>query len=224
MPGFVITSWGTEAISEAGAIDLMNTTDRSLLQAAWEVLSHDGSRSVVVRSSSSGEDMEGSSVAGRFRSILGVDSWSSFKEAVHDVLASADHIDLERDLERGLMAVLVQPELKPALGGVMFGLDPVTGREDRLIASAVRGGPERLVAGEVDGAHYTLSRGGRLISGPERGTDRPLRSRHRRRLAKLAFEAQCIFGRPQNVEWAFDDQGKLWLFQSGPITATPSLP
>lgn len=64
------------------------------------------------------------------------------------VVASADG---------GPMAVLVQPFVVPAWGGVMFGADPVSGRTDRLVVSAVPGGPHRLVSGEVDGTQMTLS-------------------------------------------------------------------
>ncbi len=46
------------------------------------------------------------------------------------------------------MAVLVQPMLTARVGGVMFGTDPVAGRADRMLVSAVRGGPDRLVGGE----------------------------------------------------------------------------
>ena len=39
----------------------------------------------------------------------------------------------------------------------MFGIDPVTGRTDRRVISAVFGGPEQLVSGEVRGSRYLLS-------------------------------------------------------------------
>lgn len=38
------------------------------------------------------------------------------------------------------MAVLVQWLVRPVLGGVLFGVDPVTGRSDRRVVTAVRGG------------------------------------------------------------------------------------
>ena len=39
------------------------------------------------------------------------------------------------------LAVLVQPLLRARSGGVLFGIDPVPGREDRLVVAAVEGAP-----------------------------------------------------------------------------------
>jgi pyruvate,water dikinase len=87
-------------------------------------------------------------MAGQFESVLDVRTWGELLAAVRAVVASADG---------GPMAVLVQPFVVPAWGGVMFGADPVSGRTDRLVVSAVPGGPHRLVSGEVDGTQMTLS-------------------------------------------------------------------
>jgi pyruvate,water dikinase len=41
----------------------------------------------------------------------------------------------------------------------------------------------------------------------------------RRRLAALAARAAHQFGQAQDVEWALDDAGRIWLLQSRPVTA-----
>ncbi len=190
------------------------------LRAAWTRLSHDGERALVVRSSSTQEDGAVSSMAGRFVSVLDVLGWSAFRRAVDEVAGSASG--------PGTMAVLVQPQLDAAAGGVMFGADPVDGRTDRVIVSAVPGGPQALVGGEVDGTRYCLTRRGRLV-GVERddgptGEQGPLTSLQLRALARLAARAASVFGGPQDVEFAFDHEGRLWLLQSRPVTALAPLP
>ncbi|QFG23408.1 PEP/pyruvate-binding domain-containing protein [Actinomadura sp. WMMB 499] len=184
------------------------------LRAAWARLSRDGERALVVRSSSTLEDGAVSSMAGRFTSVLDVAGWADFRRAVDEVAASATG--------PGTMAVLVQPQLDAASGGVMFGADPVDGRTDRVIVSAAPGGPQALVGGEVDGTRYDLTRRGRLV-GAERD-DGPLTPLQLRRLARLAARTAQVFGGPQDVEFAFGHDGRLWLLQSRPVTALAPLP
>jgi phosphohistidine swiveling domain-containing protein len=181
------------------------------LRTAWRELVPAGG-SVVVRSSSPREDGSASSMAGQFLSVLDVSGWTDLLAAVNDVVASAGG---------GPMAVLVQPFIQPRSGGVLFGADPVTGRTDRLVVSAVPGGPDRLVSGEVDGTHVTLSPRGRLVDGrPAAG----LRRSTRRALARLAGDAAQLFGGPQDIEWAVQHDGRLLLLQSRPITTLGDAP
>jgi pyruvate,water dikinase len=201
LPGFVITT----------AADV---PDLGEIRPRWRALSDDGARPLVVRSSSTLEDDLDSSMAGRFLSVVGVEGWDAFVEAVSRVLDSAG-----RTGDPEPMAVLVQPRLDASIGGVMFGLDPVTGDRRRIVVEAVEGGPERLVSGVATASRSVLSHRGRLV---ERDRSRPslLRRNERRRLARLARQTDAAFGGPQDVEWAFDRRGRLWLFQSRPITAT----
>ena len=117
------------------------------------------------------------------------------------------------------IAVLVQPFLEPAWGGVLFGADPVTGRSDRLVVAAVPGGPDRLVSGEVDGVQLTLSTRGRVRGSRRRRAGAAAPGRTRRRLARLARRAADLFGGPQDIEWAIDAHGRVVMLQSRPITA-----
>ncbi len=85
LPGFVLTT-------TAGATLEAGTASGELegeVRAAWQWLSSDGRRQLVVRSSSVAEDGAASSMAGRFVSVLGVVGWSGFRAAVGQVLASA---------------------------------------------------------------------------------------------------------------------------------------
>lgn len=203
LPGFVLTT----------ALDpsVFDGPDAGAIRRAWRALSNDGRDALVVRSSATKEDGEASSMAGLFVSRLDVRGWASFVRAVADVLASKDGVTIS-DVE---MAVLVQPFLVPAWGGILFGADPISERTDRMVVSAVRGGPDRLVSGEVDGWTATLSRKGRLVESAD--GDHP-EDQHLRQLAEMAVRLERLGGRPQDIEWAIDDAGAVRLLQSRPIT------
>jgi pyruvate,water dikinase len=206
LPGFVITTVGGRLLT-GGRPSRFHAVE---LHDAWRRLSDTGRHPLVVRSSSTVEDGGSQSMAGLFTSVLDVRSWADFLRAVDEVIASGGDAPI---------AVLVQPFLEPAWGGVMFGADPVTGRSDRLVVAAVPGGPDRLVSGEVDGVQLTLSTRGRVR---EAASDVPaaLRAgRSRRRLARLARRAADLFGGPQDIEWAIDTGGRIVMLQSRPITA-----
>ncbi|MEV8542449.1 PEP/pyruvate-binding domain-containing protein [Streptomyces sp. NPDC051572] len=214
LPGFVIPE---------GAGD-----DPATVRRAWRDLSDSGTRPLVVRSSSPQEDTEQSSLAGQFASVLDVRGWSDFCTAVRTVLDSAHR----PDGSTAPMAVLVQPMLAARVGGVMFGADPVEGRTDQMPVSAVRGGPDSLVSGEQAGTNYWLSRRGRLLRTEPPTAEALLTPSELRRLARLARRARQVFGGPQDIEFGFGfaeegDQvggGRLWLFQSRPITAMAARP
>jgi pyruvate,water dikinase len=210
LPGFVVTTRATPFLDpdEPSCEHL-----EAQVEAAWTELSLHGDLPLVVRSSSTVEDTGVTSMAGVFTSVVDVRGWDAFVEAMQVVIRSGSEVP---GLERAPMGVLVQPLLRPAFGGVLFGADPVTGRTDRLVIAAVAGGPDRLVSGEVDGAQYLLTARGRIIQ-----ADRPLpgfTKAHARSLAELAARVAAEYGGPQDIEWAIDVDGTLRLLQARPIT------
>ena len=215
LPGVVVTT----------AFHRGTPEHRAELQEAWSEISHAGEVSLVVRSSSTIEDTGASSMAGMFTSVLGVSGWEQFEAAIDTVLASRNVVPLDDHRGEGRpaggpapMAVLIQPYLVSTSGGVLFGLDPVTGRQDRVVVSATDQGPNALVSGEVDGVRYILSRHGRTVEGPPAGSGL-LRRRQLRTMARVAAHAARVFGGPQDIEWAFDTAGQFRLLQSRPVTA-----
>ncbi|QIB47258.1 PEP/pyruvate-binding domain-containing protein [Streptomyces aureoverticillatus] len=237
LPGFVVVPAAVAPGAPRGEVEL---------RRAWGELSGEGALSVVVRSSSVHEDGTESSMAGLFETVLDVRDWEAFTDAVRRVLRSARRVPVrqlagsanEAGTEAGEggaspweaggdgMAVLVQPMVRAVAGGVMFGADPLAGRHDRMLVSAVPGGPDRLVDGSVQGVRYQLTRHARLMDvepAEPRGT-RLLDRGRLRRLARLARLAQREFGGPQDIEFGFDADDRLWLFQTRPITAMPAVP
>ncbi|MEU2490916.1 PEP/pyruvate-binding domain-containing protein [Streptomyces sp. NPDC007883] len=223
LPGFVLVP--SQRAPEA-------PTGHKAVRSAWQALAgaHGSARAVVVRSSSVYEDTEYSSMAGRFESVLDARGWEEFTAAVRTVLGSARQVRPLRQSPNALpgdgMAVLVQPMLRSAVGGVMFGADPVEGRTDRILVSAVRGGPDRLVDGSTQGVRYQLSKRGRLVRAEpaEARDDRLLPHRRTAPLVALAKKTERVFGSPQDMEFGFDAEERLWLFQARPITAMAARP
>ena len=218
LPGFVITT--ESAVLLGGAPGGSRLEVEVALRDAWRRLSEGGSRSLVVRSSSTVEDDRASSMAGVFTSVVDVRGWDDFRAAVTAVLASSKLVSPDgAGGAQAPMAVLVQPLLDASAGGVLFAVDPVTGRRDRMVVAAIDDAPAALVSGDVDGIRSVLSRHGRLIEASGEGVKALLDRRRRHLLAGLARHAASVFGSPQDVEWAFDRDGRLWLLQSRPITA-----
>jgi phosphohistidine swiveling domain-containing protein len=198
LPGFAITVEG-----------VADRVGSPAIRAAWERLSDHGAVPLAVRSSSTIEDSGTTSMAGHFTTNLDVTGWSGFLAAVDAVVASAGEAP---------MAVLVQPMLDARLGGVLFGIDPISGRRDRILVEVVHGGPASLVSGGVVARSHLLTPRGRLVDltvgeGPK------LTVGQRRELARLSARTTKNFGMPQDVEWAIDVAGRLWLLQSRPVTA-----
>lgn len=189
-----------------------------VVRAAWGSLSHRGSDPVVVRSSSVAEDTDQSSQAGVFESVVDVHGWDDFLDAVRTVAASSARAATPEGAAP--LAVLVQRHVDPDRSGVLFTVDPVTGRTDHLVVAIVEGGPQGLVSGTESGERLVLDRHARIAEGGRRHP--PLRRRERLALMRLARRAEAIFEGPQDIEWAIAG-GRPLLLQSRPITAVAAM-
>ena len=209
LPGVVLTTAFCDAVDDGAEI-----AQHPAVREAFDRAGGDH-QALVARSSSVVEDTAASSMAGQFESIVGISGFDAFVAAVGTVLDSRERAGAADQP----IAVLVQPLIEPKFGGVMFGIDPVSGRTDRKVVSAVRGGPEHLVSGEVDGSRYVLdARNLKVLEfdandGP--ALDRP--ALHR--LVALSEKVAEVFGGPQDVEWAIAQDEQLWLLQSRPVTS-----
>ncbi|WP_040815890.1 phosphoenolpyruvate synthase [Nocardia concava] len=206
---------------------------------------------VAVRSSAVGEDGESASFAGMNVSHTNIRGDDELITALSDCWASLfTPRGLTYRARRGMhdnpeMAVVVQRMVTARASGVAFTADPATGSHDRVVIDAARGQGEVVVSGAVTPDTYVLdaagptlltSRIGRqpfaIVAGPD-GDQRvelseseaaapALTEDEARAVARLALEVQAHhYGRPQDVEWAFDDE-RLWLVQARPITMLPN--
>jgi rifampicin phosphotransferase len=207
LPGWVLTTSFCDAV-DAGE----DVTNHPAVRDVYGRAGGD-TRALVARSSSVVEDSAESSMAGRFESVIGIVGFDAFVKAVVTVLDSRGRAEATDHP----IAVLVQPLIEPAFGGVLFGVDPVTGRSDRRVVFAVIGGPEPLVSGEVDGSRFVLDLSGKpVLTDTARGPSLP--KEVLRRLSGLSSRVEEVFGSPQDVEWAVGTDGALWLLQSRPVT------
>ena len=115
------------------------------------------------------------------------------------------------------MAVVVQQMVDAEKAGVMFTVDPVNHRKDRIVVEAAHGVGEHVVSGEVTPDYYTLDRKGtvkkaRIVEEPVL-SDSELAD-----LVKMGLHLADLNGCPQDIEWAFDSTG-LYMLQSRPVTA-----
>lgn len=239
-PWFVVTPAACPADLQPGEA-LRRALDRALAE-----LGNDGTR-FAVRSSALDEDGGEHSFAGQLDSFLFVapedvadrvaDVWRS---------AFSERLEAYRR-ERRLgppqaPAVLIQRMVWADSAGVAFSVDPVSGRWDRAVVSGVFGLGTALVGGEDDGDTWRVDRLGRICDrevrpkhaahrfdpralegvasvplAPAAGQRPSLEDEQVLAVAALARACARHFGRPQDIEWAFE-QGEPWLLQSRPVT------
>ena len=202
-------------LSVAGAALDKASRDAALQEAIVAL----GPGPFAARSSAIGEDGADRSYAGMFETVLGVRA-TDLPAAVDEVLESA------RSARAGIydgaapdrMAVLIQRMIEPAAAGVALTADPITGDRATTIVTAVRGLGNRLVSGETPGDEWTVRAGTATPRWqPERAVDKGQALAITGAAARIASSR----GAPQDVEWAIDGAGDLWILQARPMTALP---
>lgn len=191
------------------------------IMAAYERL---GAGPVAVRSSATAEDLPEASFAGQHDTVLhvvGVDELIAAirrcRDSLHSVRATAYRDAHQGGRQAAWMAVVVQRMVVPSVAGVLFTANPLTGRRDEMAVDAVPGLGTTVVDGATAVDHYVLDGVTRADAGCLTTTQ----------LAELRATGERLQGHfrcPQDVEWAFDADGVLWLLQSRPITSLFPLP
>ncbi len=181
---------------------------------------------VVVRSSATVEDSASASYAGMLSSIGDVRSAEEMYAAVKQCWASAFNrravlyaLDLGHDPSATKVAVVLQRQVRSERSGLAFGRDPARQEADVVIVEAIQGMGDDLVSGEVTPERYEFSPADdrvTLVSGGSATRSRKLTDREVALLARWARTAEEIFGKPQDIEWAYAD-GEFYLLQSRPL-------
>ena len=207
-----------------------------------------GTAVVAVRSSAAAEDSQAASFAGQQETYLNVYGdecvlrrvracWGSFFQprAIFYRQQRGSLVDTS-------IAVVVQRMVNPDKSGVMFTVDPVQRRRDRLMIEAAWGLGEAVVSGQVTPDNYVVNKSdGALISKfvprklvmiarEESGTgtrqvELPLDKAEAQvlspseiaRLVEIGRKIEMHFGSPQDVEWAIEGN-ELYVLQSRPVT------
>lgn len=211
-PGFVVAhDEDVDAMSDARLAELVAVI---------------GGFPVAVRSSGQLEDLEGASFAGLYETFLDVASVPVLRQKLAACRASAHGTRVRAYLDRqGLaaesarVAVLVQRMVPAAVAGVAFSIDPMTGKEEHALVECCAGLGEKLVSGQVTPTRYTIVlETGAVVDetpGPEGAR---LATETARELATTLLDIQAHFGTPQDVEFAVDGDGTLFILQARPVT------
>jgi rifampicin phosphotransferase len=117
--------------------------------------------------------------------------------------------------------VLVQVMIDPVAAGVAFTAHPVTGDRDQIVVTAVPGLGEALVSGQSVGEEWTVTARRALTTRPGASGTAALTDAQAVEVADLARRVADRYARPQDIEWAIDAHGTLWLLQARPMTALP---
>lgn len=233
-PGFVVTSAAfAQAVDENLLREHSRLKDmagaRAMVQAAQppaDLIAGEYAKlsgRVAVRSSACAEDSETASYAGQQETYLNVGGLDAVLANVVGCWLSffADRAVFYRQEKGSLddvaMAVVIQQMIDSRKSGVLFTADPVHRRRDRMIVEAAFGLGEHVVSGEVTPDHYVLDQSGTIKR--SRIVAEPVLSQPEcTQLAALGRRLAGLHGTPQDIEWALDAGGALFLLQSRPIT------
>ena len=182
---------------------------------------------VAVRSSVADEDGVTAAFPGMMDSVLNISDWPALLAAVARVATSAySERAVAYRQQRGLPlaarpAVVVQRQVAARVAGVLFTTFPEYPQE--MAIHAVAGLGEGLVNGQLVPVEFYLNKAdGQLVScvaGAE--PERPAALLSPSALAELYHLGQYLeaaLGGPQDVEFAQDQAGHLWLVQTRPLT------
>ncbi len=188
-----------------------------------------GGYPVAVRSSGELEDLGGSSFAGQYETYLGVNSDEMLTECINKCFDSAKSERIkkyiqekninatEQELQTN-MSVFVQQMVAAKYAGVMFSINPMSGREEEILVELCNGLGEKLVSGLVNPSQYVINNKDYTYEYQEGDEVVALTDNMINDLATKSLEIQAFFNHPQDVEFAFDQNDKLLLLQSRPVT------
>ncbi|MCP4177625.1 MAG: hypothetical protein GY756_07650 [bacterium] len=200
----------------------------------------------AVRSSSPEEDLEGSSFAGGYETILGV-KVKKIESAIKKVFISClDHrvFIYKRkngfDITQPKIAVVIQLQIASEISGVGFSINPVNNSFDEIVLNSNWGLGETVVSGTVTPDTYVINKitkiitkitigkkeeslwlntkGGTTEKNNYKSDEKTLSDAKARKLAEMIKQVETIYNKPMDTEWAFSGNN-LYLLQARPITA-----
>ena len=214
--------WGAVAMAAAEALSASPLSEE-LQQELSDAYVRLGATAVAVRSSATAEDLAGASFAGQYRTVLNISGGEELRRAVRkcwtsmwcrEVLEYRQNRSFGRDA--GEMAVVVQSMFRADSAGVLFTVDPISQRSDRILVEVISGLGEDLVSGTVGGAIRRVDRATLDVVDRE-GTTVVLQGEQLEELCRVALKVEAHFACPQDIEFAFQG-GRLALLQARPIT------
>ena len=203
---------------------------------------------VAVRSSATAEDLPGASFAGQqdtFLNVTGKDLLSNIKKCWSSLFTPRAIVYRK---EKGfsedevLISVAVQELIFSKASGVMFTIEPVSGAKDKIVINASWGLGEAVVSGQVTPDEYVVDKRTfqivekhiakkvrQIASDRKGGTNwipvppelqevQSISDEEIIRLAQYAMQIENHYKVPEDIEWAVDDRGKIFILQARPET------
>jgi pyruvate,water dikinase len=207
---------------------------------------------VAVRSSATAEDLPGASFAGQQDTFLNVGRQDLLDRvrACWSSLFTPRAISYRKEKgfrhEDVLLSVTVMEMVQARSSGVIFTIEPVSGESNKVIINAAWGLGEAVVSGRVTPDEYVIAKDSleilerhvaekkeKCVHGPEGLTEYvPVSEDLRRvpaltdeeiiRLTEEAKEIESHYGTAQDIEWAIDEDGKVFILQARPETVHAS--
>ncbi len=214
-----------------GSADLPHDLEASIVEHYWLLATRTGGTPrVAVRSSAIGEDSRQASFAGQYRTHLGVRAeliGHQYKGIVAGKYRSEAIVYRQQRGYRHqdvLMCAGCLAMVDAAASGVASSRPPDDPRSPWLLVHAAPGlgtgivegtSPYELFRVARDPPHEIAAiRGGRTSAGAALLS---LSDDQLRELARACVRIEAHFGTPQDVEWAIDREGRLWILQARPL-------
>lgn len=198
---------------------------------------------VAVRSSATAEDLPDASFAGQQETYLNIKGYRNVIENVQKCWASLfESRAIFYRAEKGFshfkvgIAVPVQLMVQSEVSGIMFTVNPLTNSTDEVSIEAAYGLGQPIVSGEVTPDQFIVSKktgamtykhiakqtwqltlAGKTPISISYQSKQKLSNKHIIDLAKLGMHVEDHYGRPQDIEWAMQDD-TLYIVQSRPVT------
>lgn len=174
----------------------------------------------AVRSSANVEDSTNHAFAGQFETFLNV-NYQDIPEKVFGVIRSAFDAKISQyfsALNRAWsvkMAVIVQEMVDAEKSGVVFGKDIQTGNEDLIVIDVAAGLGRGVVDGTAKTQRVVYSRSKDSLVGMNLGDLEGLLSKTEMdSLVEMTLSVEKLMGKTQDIEWAIDKEGNIWLIQT----------
>ncbi len=203
---------------------------------------------VAVRSSATAEDLPDASFAGQQETFLNVIGESNVVKRVQDCWASLftpraifyrekqkyDHMKVG-------IAVPIQKLVNSLVSGIMFTANPVTNDKTKIIVEAIWGLGEYIVQGKITPEQYIIDKSSwtissresveqdiQLIRGKHETVEVPVPKNLKKAqkltpkeaiaIAKMGQNLHNHYCKPQDIEFAIDQDRKVYIVQARPIT------
>lgn len=176
---------------------------------------------VAVRSSATAEDLPSASFAGQQDTYLNISSEEELINSVKKCWASlftsrAIYYRKKNNFPytKVFISVVVQKMVDADYAGVLFTKDPI--EKKYILIEVVKGLGEQLVSGEVTPNTYHLEK--KKLTLIKRKENFSFNLRLLTDLSKIGNLIESHYKFPQDIEWAIDKNGRIFILQSRAIT------